>query len=128
MTCQHRQDYCRVGGFDLNITGWGSEDVELHRKYVIQKNIRIIRAPDGGLVHRYHTKDCDSTLPWKRYRNCISVKLDTEASKAQYGRRVLELEESFKKTGYTNAVELGLQFKRYFIDRIGYTNTSLPAS
>lgn len=40
MTCQYRSDYLRVGGFDLNIEGWGSEDLGLYEKLLQQSDIR----------------------------------------------------------------------------------------
>lgn len=40
MTCQYRDDYLRVGGFDLNIEGWGSEDLGLYQRYLQQANTR----------------------------------------------------------------------------------------
>lgn len=40
MTCQYRDDYLRVGGFDLNIEGWGSEDLGLYHRYLQQANTR----------------------------------------------------------------------------------------
>ena len=40
MTCQYRADYLRVGGFDLNIEGWGTEDLGLYQRYLQQANIR----------------------------------------------------------------------------------------
>ena len=40
MTCQYRSDYLRVGGFDLNIEGWGSEDLVLYQRHLLQSNTR----------------------------------------------------------------------------------------
>lgn len=40
MTCQYRDDYLRVGGFDLNIEGWGSEDLVLYQRYLQQADTR----------------------------------------------------------------------------------------
>ena len=40
MTCQYKDDYLRVGGFDLNIEGWGSEDLGLYHRYLQQANTR----------------------------------------------------------------------------------------
>ena len=34
MACMYNEDYKRVGGFNLNIKGWGGEDVDLYIKHV----------------------------------------------------------------------------------------------
>lgn len=42
MTCQYRSDYLNVGGFDLSIEGWGSEDQLLHTRYIGHGGIRSV--------------------------------------------------------------------------------------
>ena len=99
MTCQHRNDYFRSGGFDRKIKGWGIEDGKLFQKYLHLAHIRVIRAPDSGLFHHYHEKNCDRKLPSQNRRRCVASKIDTEASKAQFGRRVFELEARIGSKG-----------------------------
>ena len=42
--------FCPAGGFDLDIRGWGGEDVHLYRKY-LHSNLVVVRAPARGLFH-----------------------------------------------------------------------------
>ncbi|XP_031564450.1 chondroitin sulfate N-acetylgalactosaminyltransferase 1-like [Actinia tenebrosa] len=93
MTCQYRADYLNVGGFDLSIEGWGSEDQLLHSRYIAHRGIRVIRAPDRDLFHYYHEKHCDPNLTSHQYKSCLGSKANTEGTAAQVAMQLLKLRE-----------------------------------
>lgn len=75
----YKSDLNLVGGMNLSIQGWGMEDVDLFEKCV-RSPLRIMRAPDPGLVHIYHTIHCPQSMPEAQYSMCIGSKAASLAS------------------------------------------------
>lgn len=98
MTCQYRSDFINIGGFDLDIKGWGGEDVHLYRKY-LHSNLIVVRTPVRGLFHLWHEKRCMDELTPEQYKMCMQSKAMNEASHGQLGMLVFrhEIEAHLRK-------------------------------
>ena len=57
----YKSDLDKVGGFNTNIKGWGTEDSDLVSK-IAKKKLNIFRSTDNGLIHIYHKIKCDPKL------------------------------------------------------------------
>ncbi|KAF7666875.1 hypothetical protein LDENG_00089860 [Lucifuga dentata] len=101
MTCQYRSDFLNIGGFDLEVKGWGVEDVHLYRKY-LRSDLIAIRTPVSGLFHLWHEKQCADGLTPEQYRMCIQSKAMNEASHSHLGMLVFreEIEVHLRKQAF----------------------------
>ncbi|XP_048865017.1 chondroitin sulfate N-acetylgalactosaminyltransferase 2 [Brienomyrus brachyistius] len=101
MTCQYRSDFLSIGGFDLEVKGWGVEDVHLYRKY-LRSEFVVVRTPVSGLFHLWHEKLCADELTPEQYRMCIQSKAMNEASHSHLGMLVFrdEIEQHLRKQAY----------------------------
>ncbi|CAG9791100.1 unnamed protein product [Diatraea saccharalis] len=75
----YKCDFLRVGGFDLNIKGWGLEDVQLFET-LIKSNLTVYRIADNSLVHIFHSVDCDKNLEKSQFLMCLGTKASTFGS------------------------------------------------
>ena len=75
----YRSDLMKVGGLDTSIQGWGKEDVDLFNR-VLASNLTIFRAADPGMVHIYHSINCDPSLEHAQYQMCLGSKVSTYGS------------------------------------------------
>lgn len=109
MTCQYRSDFLTIGGFDMEVKGWGGEDVHLYRKY-LHGDLIVVRTPVPGLFHLWHEKHCADELTPEQYRMCIQSKAMNEASHSHLGMLVFreEIEIHLHKQAYrTNSEAAG---------------------
>ncbi|GAB5578592.1 chondroitin sulfate N-acetylgalactosaminyltransferase 2 isoform X2 [Prionailurus iriomotensis] len=123
MTCQYRSDFLTIvqistplcplppypSGFDMEVKGWGGEDVHLYRKY-LHGDLIVIRTPVPGLFHLWHEKRCADELTPEQYRMCIQSKAMNEASHSHLGMLVFreEIETHLHKQAYrTNSEAVG---------------------
>ena len=74
MVSIYKQDFVKIGGYDLTIKGWGQEDISFYESSL--KNLTVFRAPDPGLIHIYHNKSCSPTLTPLQYEMCLGSKFD----------------------------------------------------
>ena len=89
----YNADFMDAGGFDLDIRGWGREDVDLVER-LLARNVSVFRAVDPGLVHVFHAKHCDPSLDATQYQMCLGSKAASFASLktlSKYVRRTPEI-------------------------------------
>lgn len=91
MLCIYKGDYVKSGKLDTTYYGWGREDSKFHKR-IIDYGYSVLRAPDPGLVHRWHPKVCNPNGQWKG--DCISSLTESMADRKELGRYVLELEKN----------------------------------
>jgi len=89
----YNADFIDAGGFNLDVRGWGREDIDLVER-LLARNVSVFRAVDVGLVHLFHAKHCDPGLDAAQYQMCLGSKASSFASLevlSSYVRRVPEI-------------------------------------
>jgi chondroitin sulfate synthase len=89
-------DFLDTGGFDLEIRGWGREDVELASNF-IARNFTIFRAVDTSLIHIFHSITCDPNLDPAQYQMCLGSKARSFASIKKLSKYVRETPEIYRR-------------------------------
>ncbi|XP_013068592.2 chondroitin sulfate synthase sqv-5-like [Biomphalaria glabrata] len=66
----YKSDLVRAGGFKTDIVGWGLEDVDFYEK-CISLGLNVMRGSDPSMIHRYHPRECNMSLPENQLKQCI---------------------------------------------------------
>ena len=98
MLCIYKSDYTTAGGMNTNIVGWGEEDVIFFER-VLKKKLEVLRAPDTGLSHRWHEKQCPKSLPSKQYSHCLSSRGENLADRMQLASYIYDMGFQIRETG-----------------------------
>jgi len=80
----YKSDFDQVGGFNLNIEGWGGEDVDFYQR-VIASGLDVMSAVEPSLIHVYHNRGCDVTLSHDQYKMCVGAWAETLGSHLEVG-------------------------------------------
>ncbi|XP_059175015.1 chondroitin sulfate synthase 3-like [Physella acuta] len=66
----YKKDLIKAGGFKTDIVGWGLEDVDFYEK-CIALGLAVVRGSDPSLIHRFHPRECNMSLPENQLKQCI---------------------------------------------------------
>uniref|UniRef100_A0A1X7UEQ7 Hexosyltransferase n=2 Tax=Amphimedon queenslandica TaxID=400682 RepID=A0A1X7UEQ7_AMPQE len=95
MLCIYKSDYTKVGGLNTKMMGWGGEDVDLFQK-VLKSRIEVLRAPDVGLIHRWHKRSCSkASLTENNYKQCLSSRAEALGDKRPLGHFLYLLQDMY---------------------------------
>ncbi len=92
----YNNDFLNTGGFDLEIRGWGREDVDLVDRF-ISRNMSVFRAVDTGLVHIFHSISCDPTLDPAQYQMCLGSKAHSFSSDKNLASMIRATPEIYRR-------------------------------
>nr|CAB3230942.1 chondroitin sulfate synthase 3-like [Phallusia mammillata] len=90
VAAMYKVDYLKVGGFRLDIRGWGGEDVDLFKKMVADPDLDVMSMVDPDLIHIYHKRGCDVNLASDQYAMCIGAWAETLGSKMEVASLYLD--------------------------------------
>ena len=93
MVCLYASDYRRSGGYNIDMRGWGEEDIDLLNR-VMSAGLEVFRAPDPGLIHLWHRKICnkEAILSSKGYLHCLQSKAENLADRTELAQYIFERE------------------------------------
>lgn len=89
MLCIYKSDYITVGGLDIEIEGWGLEDVMLYEA-IVKANLEVLKVPDPALTHRWHESRCPDTLTDKQHSDCLGSLYEGIADKKELAQYIYE--------------------------------------
>ena len=92
----YKTDLRQIGSWNVKISGWGKEDVEIYDNLVHSSTLNVFRAIDDSLIHIFHTKECSPTLHDDQMKMCKGTKSITLGSQrilVQYVQRMIELNQ-----------------------------------
>jgi chondroitin sulfate synthase len=94
----YKSDYVTLGGLNLLISGWGSEDVTFYDE-AIKSKLKIVRSVDPSLIHVYHSIDCDINLDVFQRNMCLGTQASMLGSLKQLQKLYKKYEYLFKNLG-----------------------------
>lgn len=89
MLCIYKSDYTAVGGLDIQIEGWGLEDVLLFEA-ILKAKLEVLKVPDPALTHRWHESHCPDTLTEKQHSDCLGSLYEGVADKKELAQYIYE--------------------------------------
>jgi len=89
----YKADLGSIGNWNVEISGWGKEDVEIYDKLVQSPKLTVFRTIDTSLMHIFHTKECSLTLRDDQMKMCKGTKSITLGSQRTLVRHVSKLIE-----------------------------------
>lgn len=87
----YKADLGLIGNWNVEIHGWGKEDVDIYDKIVHSPNLTVFRTVDQSLMHIFHTKQCSTSLHHDQLAMCKGTKSITLGSQRVLVDHVLKL-------------------------------------
>jgi chondroitin sulfate synthase len=87
----YKSDLGSIGSWNVEISGWGKEDVDIYDKLVQSPSLNVFRTIDTSLMHVFHTKECSPTLLDDQMKMCKGTKSITLGSQRILVKHVLKM-------------------------------------
>ncbi|KAH0814642.1 hypothetical protein GEV33_008149 [Tenebrio molitor] len=94
----YKSDYVTLGGLNLLISGWGSENVTFYDE-AIKSKLKIVLSVDPSLIHVYHSIDSDINLDVFQRNMCFGTQASMLGSLKQLQKLYKKYEYLFKNLG-----------------------------